>query len=426
VEEISKGRSGWGAHGRICALVGAAGLLAAACGSTSPSTSKGSTGTASPNARPYNVEIVGALTGASDSDGIAGNNGFQAAFDTINAAGGINGRKIAFQTLDDQSSASVEAAVGVQAVSANPIAIMDAGTTAEIAAREPTYAKANIPVFSFAGSGGSALLPYFFSDNATPAQNGRVMVSGLASALETSGQSSGNVADALKGKKIALVSVSTPGSIGIVASEKADVAADGGSVVANQYSPISAPSFAAGAAAVVASGAQAVAIVDTAPDTIVEATALVKAGFTGPIVIFPSASDDTTLAAINYRYAYGVRYDNNAVPGGALWAAATKYHLTTMATSGYFSAAWALAYMLADGLQKCGASCTASTLLTSLNSLGTFNVPGGVLTGFDPLQVSATDHNVQTSAFLFQYDTQAKASKRVGPIIPLGPPDYSG
>jgi ABC-type branched-subunit amino acid transport system substrate-binding protein len=421
VQGISAHRSGWRSRGREGVLIGAAALMGAAATGIA-TTSAG----ASASKSPYKVEIVGALTGASDSDGIAGNNGFQAAFDTINAAGGVNGHKISFKSLDDQSSASIETAVGLQAVSANPVAIMDGGTTTEIAAREPTYGQANIPVFSFAGNGGVTFLPYFFSDNATAVQNGRVMVSGMASALETSKQTKGTtLATALKGKKVGLISVSTPGSIGIVASEKTDVAKDGGHVVSNQFSPISAPSFAAGAASFVASGAQVAAIVDTAPDTIVEATALVKAGFTGPIVIFPSASDDTTLASIAYKYAYGVRYDNNAVPGDALAKAASKYNLKTMSTSGYYSAAWALAYMLADGLAKCGSSCTASTLLKSLNSLGSFAVPGGVLTGFTPLHSSATNHNVQTSAFLFHYNTRTKISDRVGALIKLGPPDYT-
>jgi branched-chain amino acid transport system substrate-binding protein len=425
VQGISIHRSGWRSSGRVCGLAGAAALMVlAAAASGIVATSAGASTSKSKSS--YKVVIVGALTGADDSDGIAGNNGFQAAFDTINAAGGVNGRKISFTSLDDQSSPSIEAAVGLQAVSADPVAIMDGGTTTEIAARESTYAQANIPVLSFAGNGGVTFASYFYSDNATAVQNGRVMVNGMASALETSKQTKGTTpATALKGKKVGLISVSTPGSIGIVAAEKADVAADGGKVASNQFSPISAPSFAAGAASFVASGAQVASIVDTAPDTIVEATALVKAGFTGPIVIFPSASDDTTLASIAYRYAYGVRYDNNAAPGNALAKAAKKYNLEGMSTSGYFSAAWALAYMVADGLQKCGSSCTAHKLLTSLNSLGSFTVPGGALTGFDPLRSTATDHNVQTSAFLFHYNAQTKSSDRVGSIITLGPPDYS-
>jgi branched-chain amino acid transport system substrate-binding protein len=83
--------------------------LAAACGSSS---SGGSSPSSSANT-PIKVGVVTSLSGVAASGYTGTEAGVKAAFGIANAAGGVNGHKLTYQMLDDQST-ETGAATGAQ------------------------------------------------------------------------------------------------------------------------------------------------------------------------------------------------------------------------------------------------------------------------------------------------------------------------
>src|SRR6185437_8777698 len=113
------------------------------------------------------VDIIAAVTGATADAGEA--TAIQAVFNEVNSTGGVNGHKITFKVLDDQSSTTVAPANARKAVADNPVAILDVTGSATLAAKMPIFTSAKIPVLSnFALQLG--FFPWLYSDGPTPAQ----------------------------------------------------------------------------------------------------------------------------------------------------------------------------------------------------------------------------------------------------------------
>jgi branched-chain amino acid transport system substrate-binding protein len=389
--------------------VGASGLIlclvAAACGSGSGSKKDGSS---SGSASPYNVEIISSLTGTSASTGIASADGFQAVFDHVNSQGGINGHPVKFEVLDDHGSTTTAAAQAHQALSNNPVAIMDGSTSTVFTARLPAYKTAAIPVIGL-GNGSADVLPWLYLTNPTAAQQGQYFTNGAAAALGGS----------LKGKKIAIAYAATPGGQASAEGSKGVVAKQGGTVVKMVAQTLGAPSFASGAADIVSSGADAVMIPTTSADTVVIANGLLDAGYKGYMIGGITASDTATFAAIGSPNYVAPRVNAAADPGSTMLTTAKKFNLTAGAVNQGFGQAWAMAYLLVAGLQKCAFPCAPAALQTALDSLGEITIPGGAIP-FGKVVVSATSHNVLTAAQLYHHDADSKTAKTIASPFPLG------
>jgi ABC-type branched-subunit amino acid transport system substrate-binding protein len=366
---------------------------------------------ASKSAAPYKVEIISSLTGTGIGQGIPSADGFEAAFDAINASGGIKGHKISFQVNDDQSSTTVSAAAARTAVGANPIAIMDGSTTNYLSAREPVYESSNVTVFSTDATG-LPFFPWLFSDGFTAHQGALAGVNSLKAVL----------GGTLTGKKIAFVLAASPGALAVAGAMSKIIATDGGSVTTQQQQPIGAPSFASGAANVLATHPDGVVNVDTAGDTIVEAKALDAAGYTGPFVGLYSAGDTSTFQAINSPNFYVGRAMDVAAPGNTLQKLAKKYGLTAGASSSLYGFGYVAGYTLAAGLQKCGYPCNGPGLQKALDALHTFNVPGKVT--FAPFYLSPTEHSMMDTIQLFRWNSSKQQAVAFGKPFTAGLDDY--
>src|ERR1700749_2139102 len=78
-------------------------MAIAACGSSnssSPPASGGSTGTA--DTSPYNILAIYGMTGDLESSAVAVNRGAQAAVDSFNSQGGVNGHKLVLTGKGDK------------------------------------------------------------------------------------------------------------------------------------------------------------------------------------------------------------------------------------------------------------------------------------------------------------------------------------
>jgi branched-chain amino acid transport system substrate-binding protein len=95
----------------------------------------------------------GSLTGSEATFGLSSNKGFRLAFDEINAAGGINGKKVKLITVDDQGK-SEEAASSVTRLITqdNVIAILGEVASGRSKAAAPIAQKHKIPMITHAST----------------------------------------------------------------------------------------------------------------------------------------------------------------------------------------------------------------------------------------------------------------------------------
>lgn len=359
--------------------------------------------------KPYNVVIVASLSGASSSLGLSANAGYQAVFDTVNAAGGVKGHKIRFQVLDDQSSTTVAQQVAIQAVSSKPTAIMDGTTSSGLANRMPTYETAKRVVLSNEAIS-FGFFPWLYSDVTTTKQSA---YSGYSMAKVVLGGS-------LQGKKVAFVAANTPADVADEPVLSALLQADGATLSTSVMQPLGAPSFTSGAANIIASGAQDVILFDTPPDGIVETNALRSAGYTGPITSNWGAANNTEITTLADSNWYGQYIAPPVVPGTVMYKTVQKFHLEFGLTGGEFGKAWGLAYMLVDALKTCGFPCGTRSLEIHLNKLGKFTAPGNAQ--FGPYEVSGTVHNVLLTSQLYTWNATTKTVVRYGKPFSVGAP----
>jgi branched-chain amino acid transport system substrate-binding protein len=383
-------------------------LVAAACGGSSKSVAQ-SGGTA-PASGSYKVVIVSDLTGSSNVTGIPVADGLESAFDAINAAGGVNGHKIQYTQIDSQSSATVSPAAGRQAVGDQPVAIFDGSPSSLFADRLPVYQSAAIPVLS-AEASSFGFLPWLFS-TAPTAQQSAVALAGSAGAAAKRG---------LKGLRVAVEAIASPQGQAATAAEESALKA-GDAVIANtQFNPIGTPSFAAGAADMIASKPDVVTLTDSSAATVIEANALVSAGFKGPIVANYDAADDESLKAIGAPQYVAIRLTQQASPGTGMYTAASRFNHVAGTSNLLFGSAWTLAYTFAQGLERCTSSCSSPAAVENgINSLGSFSVPGGAL-AFGNAVVSGTRHYITAVGQLYAWDSATQSAVKVGAPVQLGP-----
>lgn len=359
----------------------------------------------------FQVDVLASLTGAVGSPGQA--TAVQAAIDQVNAAGGVNGHQIQVKVLDDQSSTSVAPANATKAIADQPVAIFDTSGSAELAAAMPVLSSAKIPVLSpFALQLG--YYPWLYGFGPTPAQQAHGFAGAVESALGTS---------TLTGKRVDILVLNTPSSEAIGAATKAAIQQEGGTVPETVQQPITAVSFASGAAKVVADHADAITVNGSPQTTVLVAKALVGAGYKGAIVVPYSASDDVTFKTVNSANFFGLRADTNADPGTAMGNAASQYKLTADPNDPEFGLVWGMTYTLTMALKKCGDTCTPSALETALDGLGTYNVPGSDFP-YGSLFLSKTVHNVLVKEQLFRWDSSTNSAVKFGPVVDFGPPNY--
>jgi ABC-type branched-subunit amino acid transport system substrate-binding protein len=359
------------------------------------------------------VVIVSELTGTSNVNGIPTADGIEAAFDTINAAGGVNGHKIQYTVIDSQSSATFASTAAQQAVGEHPVAIFDGGTSALFGARLSVYKSAQIPVLS-TNAASFGLLPWLFSTAPTSQQSAVVLAGSAGAAAKTS----------VKGLRVANVAIASPAGQAAMDAEQALLKNEGAVVTNTQFNPIGTPSFAAGAAAVISSKPDVVTLTDTSADTIIEAKALLSAGFKGPIVAHYGAADDATFKAINSSQYLAIRFSGIASPGTGMYAAASRFNHLAGASNLLFGSGWILAYTFAQGLERCRSSCSSSVSVEQgINSLGSFTVPGGGLPSGNAV-VNGTQHNITAVGQLYSWDDGTQSAVKFGSPVPLGPDAY--
>lgn len=130
----------------MSALASVVALSAAACGSSSTSGSGGSGGQTAAS-KTVTIGLSSILSGPAATAGQGTDAGIRAYMDTVNAAGGINGYKFAFNEQDNAYNPAQAATVARSLVAANVFTIVTEGSD-PLAATVPVSNPHQIPVFA--------------------------------------------------------------------------------------------------------------------------------------------------------------------------------------------------------------------------------------------------------------------------------------
>ena len=390
------------------ALLVSAAAIAGCASSGGGSSAGGGTSSSASGKGAYNIAVISDLTGGDSAYGAASVGGAQAAAKAINAAGGVNGHKLALQVYDAQSDTAPAIAAVRQAASAHPAVITGFIGSAESAATEPIIAAAQIPVLSETyPSTQTNADSSWFALSPSPDQVATGLVNGLKAVLGGS----------LQGKKIAFAGLVSPAVDTNLAALKTQVAAAGGAITTTIRDPITFSSWTSQAANVVSAHVDAIAIIQVEANVVTIGQALGVAGFKSPIVVSEASSSDETLSEVNLPNMYGVREGGDALPGSALYEAGVSAGVSATAiANSEFPKAYASMYTIADILGKCGYPCSADQFAAQAKDVTSFDPPNGALLG--PVDLS-DGQNGFTAAALFQWNAAEKKSLMKGAAFSL-------
>ncbi|WP_160574007.1 ABC transporter substrate-binding protein [Actinomadura physcomitrii] len=205
------------------AAIGASALLLAGCGSAGNTGGSNSSGSGDP----IRIAIVYGVTGAFAGFAKDFLTGVNAAKDSINAAGGVNGRKIEVDVLDDKSNPTTGVSVLTKALTSSnpPDAVVPGGVSTEVLAMLPAASSRGL--FSIAPASDPSInkpssYPYHFGTFAVPQQNLTAIGAGFkANGTRTLGviTSSDAFGDAVLG---GIQNVAKDAGVKIVATERPD------------------------------------------------------------------------------------------------------------------------------------------------------------------------------------------------------------
>ncbi|MDB5026565.1 MAG: hypothetical protein JWO66_254 [Candidatus Eremiobacteraeota bacterium] len=297
------------------------------------------------------------------SGGQASNNGMaaygpKAYFDMVNAAGGVNGKKINYVSLDTQTSVSGAVAAFEKAVGYSPVAILMGGLSVEAPAAIPTAVKANIPVLASGGLPDSWVFPP------------RPYVYETIPAAYQSAWANGEFIKRLaKEKKIgkprvAVTSINSAYGADFVKDVKELGPKFGYEVVAEEITALDATDFAGGAAKFAAAKPDFVVAVQVENFAPIVVGALRANGVKAPFLNFFGGDSPALFAKLNDPDYYAYRMvafpsDPNLTQ---MEQASAKSGVGQYRTKQFFTVSWVEAMLVVDALKRCGVNCTPQQL----------------------------------------------------------------
>jgi branched-chain amino acid transport system substrate-binding protein len=376
----------------------AAGLAAlplvalAACGNgggggASPSSSSSSGGT-------YNVTLISDLTGPFSSVSSPGAAGVEVAVNSVNASGGVNGKKLNLTVIDSQSSPSVALSSAQKAIAANPLALFMLSGSAGASAITSLAQSSKVPLLSPGLSDSSVYpaQPYLYQPSLTAQQDAQAMYEFVK-----------QHENGLSGKVIDVAAINSPYVDIIIKDVSTLLKAQGAKVAGIQRYNLPLASFATQANAIARDKPNVVLTLGSTDDTVVVSKALTAAGVGALQVGIPSGAGQTTLQQIGSAKYYGLSANPYPSEAPGFMTAASKDGKTADVAGSLFAmSGWVAVYMLADALKQCGANCTSGTLNSALQNVSDLTVPDGV--SYGPVAFSATDHVAVGSVRFRSYD----------------------
>jgi len=382
----------------VVALIGLSAVLTSTAASS---------GRASASSKPYFVGVTGFFTGPIGAQFLQSLEGFEAYIDHVNATGGVNGRQIKVDVLDDQGDPTTAELDYRTFVGDGAIAIFADTLSQAFSPLFPAAAQNKIPTFVFSLFGPTAT-PYVYGVDMQTAASVELEAAFLHNTLANGTP-----------QKLALITngdvTATPQ---LTELQKYDAKVNW-SIVSQQVLPIGSVAF----------GPQAAAIAQTDPTAIIMAldsvsgpaaqSALQAVGVNVPIVNWFVCSQADVQAFRNtnfYCYEDFADPNNKAIakdPGIVSLMSdmkAAHYKLTAPAGSD-ISGDYLVADILVAALKKCGDNCTSQKLNTDIQSPASAVNPGGLAVS---VGYTKTNHNMVHKVQFYRWNSQTNGLITVG------------
>jgi branched-chain amino acid transport system substrate-binding protein len=353
----------------------------------------------------YLVDASGPMQGIFKT----GLDGFQLYLDSVNAAGGVNGRKVEVMVRDVQIDPARAVSNANELVDNGALAIVGLSLTSTHMPVYNAMERAKVPVITgFPANLGVVLPP-----------KPRDLVYGVGLAFEITGWVGGELARKVDpaGKSFVCTVFESPG--GIIACDAAMAAAKeaGFTQVDKVLFPVALRDFRPVAEKIVAIKPDVVLTIFGRGRTLNFFPTIADAGYKGSILSMEAGTGDDELRAaaksspgmkiFSYaRYASGGQSQGPQVT--ALNEAAKNAGIPEVLA--FHSGGWVLGMTLVDALKRCANPCNAVKLNAAL---GNTKVDTGGLTG-EPIVFKQNDHYGPSAYNLYRYDAS------VDKIVPTG------
>ncbi len=386
------------------AVLVAASLALAACGSTTAASGKAASGK-----QAITVGYDNSLSGTYAGIGQPELGGMQTCIDAANSAGGVAGHKINLVVKDDGGEGATAISNFKSFEASNVVAVMGGVLSTAADPMAPLAKAAKIPLIATAFTSAQLLppSPYLYGDGVTAGGNA-VMELELVKQLEQSGKIKAPA-------RVAVITINTEYTLAQRKDIHALASRYGANIVSDVVVPASSVSLATQAAQIAASRPSAVigSLLDTQAPSLV--SSLAADGSTPYVINYIGGSATSTFSKIaSPKFLAFTEAAPTTVPvADSMIALAKKYGQSGQATNPFFTLEYGGCQALVHALKVCGPTCTAQKLPSALESLHNFST-GGLMA---PITLSKTQHEMDLASQPYQWD----ASKNT--ITPAGPFD---
>jgi branched-chain amino acid transport system substrate-binding protein len=402
---------GWKLGGILAAVALVVGL--AACGGGGSSTG-GGTGEAAgggggggeeaSSGGSYFVGSTQDLTGPVAFIGGPVSAGFETCAAVVNEEGGVNGKQLEFEALDDQSSSEKALTNMKTLLSKDPVAFISNVTSDAEVPVDEKLAEEEIPSIAYATAEELNENTYYYSVG--------------ISTLESFNVAGNYIASKVGGKKptVAVVGIETPA--GISGAKEFGEALEGLGWKVKVTDPVSltAPDASTQTQEVASSGAEFVVTGLLGNQVPVLAKALKQEGVDAPVINFAPVSEDGVLKAANSEDFEVVRdwaapSDPESKTAAEVREAAQKAGKDDAENMGSpnFSKGWGECKIVVKALETCGAECDGAGLKEALDEINEFEI--GDLT--EPITFTEESRQGVDSGRVYEWDPSAGNAKAI-------------
>jgi len=361
--------------------------------------------------KPYIIGLADPVSGATGSYyGSPEAAGMKTYIDYLNKNGGVGGRPVQLQVLDDKGDVATGTSTYQELVSKGVVGVFGYLVSTVAAAVEPLAASAKVPVI--AGGVPDALIipprPYFFASNLSHVTSGKIQLAFIDQLAKQA-----KITD----PKVALFYVNTSAGAEFQDAIKQEAGKRNWKVVDTQSYKTNDTDF----------SVQAASIASQKPDYIVAffdgnaapgiTDALRQRGLKAPIVNDYAGSAESTFKQANDPDFYGPR--SFSTPSESSPAVqemvqrAKQDGQDGQAINEYFTHGYVTAMLAVEALKRCGTECDPVKYRAALESVTSFDTNG--LSG--PLGFSAGSHGFVTSARMYHWDAAKQQSTPVSDWI---------
>lgn len=403
-------------YGAPVALASIVMLTAAACASSGSSgASAGGGGGSGGSKEPYNIGLAAGVTGPAAAIVKGEIEGIKAAFNQVNAQGGIDGRKLNLVTSDTQNVATTAVAALTKLATENNVIASFGDVLANNCQAQVPVAKAH-KIALLCGTVDPAQLqpvePYIYTEYGSEVTEADAFVSIVKDKPLS-----------LAHPKVAMVYVQSSSTVPMFNAIAAKIKAGGGQVVLND--PIQAQlNLSVDASKVMSSGANVV-LEQIIPQQLQSLSqALTNAGSKVPIVTEATTASYQQLVLLKNPNIYELSLNPFVDPSST--EPAVKDYVAALQQQGIsgvsningqsIAITYAAAWSIIDALKTCGASCTNDQVNSALEKVSV-NLPG-INTDYS---YTASRHYPQTTFQLYQYSTSKNDAVQLRDDVPSNP-----